>query len=222
MTERDILLVSHNVVYVATNKVNGKCYIGATQKGVLARRWIHFWHARNGRPGKFYNAVRKHGEDAFEFRPLRACSDFFDALDHERRFIAKMRPEYNLTSGGGGVKGLKFSDESRRKMSEAKKGKPGLWARVSMPQHIRDKLAHLRRTENRVLSEQTKEKMRLNARKANAARRKRVVCLNDGIEYESTTAAAAAYGLHSGQITYYCQGAHKSRRGLAFKYVCDA
>lgn len=218
---RDILHVATATVYVATNAINGKRYIGATEKTVAGRAYNHLYSAKSGRPGTFYNAIRKHGEAAFTFSPLRACVHFFDALSEEARLIAETGPEYNMTAGGGGVKGLKFSEASRAKMSDAKRGKPNHWSNGAMPQELRDQLAAIRRSEaGRPLTLKQSVAMKQNARTANAARRRRVVCLNDGMEYESVSAAAAAIGVRTSTICNALNG-RISRRGLQMKYRED-
>lgn len=208
------------MVYIARNTTNGHFYIGATEKTLAIRRRNHLWNARTGRHGRFWAAIRKYGESAFEFTPLAACKDFFDALEQERKFIAELRPQYNLTAGGGGIKGYRFSAESRAKMAQAKKGKPNHWSGGRMPQEIRDRLAAARRAERgKVLSESQKKSLRVNAAKANVARRKAVLCVTDGREYPSLTAAGKVYGLTTGQLTQYCSGMHQSQRGLVFRYA---
>lgn len=220
---RDFLLVSKCMVYVARNKINGKRYIGATDRGIGYRASRHKWNANHGQKSKFYTAIRKYGFDAFEFLPLRACTDFFDALEHEAMFIANLRPEYNLTAGGGGVKGLKFSAESRAKMSAAKMGKPNHWSNGAMPQELRVKLSAKQKARRGYpLTDRQKASIEKNRLLGNAARRRKVICINDGIEYDSVTHAARAYGLTTGQVSWYCSGNHDGWRGLDFKYVDES
>lgn len=217
---RDFLHVASAVVYVATNTANGKRYIGATDRGIAQRAYKHLWNARRGQRGKFYTAIRKHGPDVFEFKPMVACVDFFAALEVEAQMIAGLRPEYNLTAGGGGVKGLKFSAESRAKMSAAKKGKPNHWSNGAMPPEVRERLADARRSERgRKLTEKQSNAMRVNAKTANAARRRCVMCVTTGVEFESVTAAALGNGVSIATVTNLCLGRFKSRSGLNFRYL---
>lgn len=217
---RDFIHVASAIVYIARNKINGKCYVGATEKPLKERAYGHFWRAKNGRRGVFSSAIRKYGEDAFEWSVIFACRDFFDALDWERVFISKIKPEYNMTEGGGGVKGLKFSDESRAKMAARKKGKPNHWSNGQMPAEIRERLAEYRRAEaGRTLTEKQLAAMHRNAATANGARRRKVLCITTGVEYESVTQAAKAFGLTTSMIGYYCRGRFKSRNGIEFKYL---
>lgn len=54
------------IVYLATNTLNGKRYIGATKGTLKERRRRHRWEAKN-RPycRVFHAALRKYGEAAF-------------------------------------------------------------------------------------------------------------------------------------------------------------
>ena len=101
-------------VYMATNTVNGKRYIGATRKGMQARRRHHLKDAV--RPGKtrdcprFYDAIRKYGGDAFEWIVLATLSTAEEMYKEEERLIAAMKPEYNIAVGG-----LIFTSKERQK-----------------------------------------------------------------------------------------------------------
>lgn len=207
-------------VYCAVNLVNGKIYVGATSKGISARRSSHFCRASRGEDGVFVRAIRKYGRNSFEFVMLKVCRDWDDALESEREKIAELSPEYNATKGGGGVYGLRHSDESKAKMSAAKIGKPGLWARQPMPDEMRRKLGDLRRAEKglRNITPDHKAKLLVNAAKANAARRRPVECLNDGMIFPSATEAARKHGVSTSQITHWCDGM-VSRKGLKFRRV---
>jgi group I intron endonuclease len=209
------------VVYMALNKINGDCYIGATEKGTKGRQSTHRWQVSHG--GKshivFYRALKKYGEENFKFLTIKQCVDYWDALESERAYIALMKPRYNMTSGGGGIKGYKHTPESKAKMSAAKKGKPGLWARVAMPQEIRDRLAAHRRAEKGKPRSLKSQAAALELVKiGNAARRKKVICLNTGVVYLSLTEAGAAYSLTTGQIARLCKLGCATLKGLRFSY----
>jgi hypothetical protein len=166
--------------------------------------------------------MAKYGEDAFDWAVIRQAPDFFSGLAAEREEIARRRGAldlYNLTDGGGGVKGHRHSAVSREKMAAAKRGKPSPWSGGKMPKEIRERLAACRRAERGAIrSEKAKAAMRQNSQTANAARRKSVVCLNDGVVYGSVTEAAVAYGVTHGRVSYLCSGSHRSRSGLDFRY----
>lgn len=210
------------IVYAAINRVNAKSYIGATEKGLEVRRTRHFANARRGQLSKFYTAIRKYGEDKFNFVVLQNCKEFFHALNVEREYIALLKPEYNMTEGGGGVKGLKFSDVSREKMSLRKRGKPSHRKGKSLTLEQRDAIsrsvkAHAEKLKSVGLFPH--DHMARLTKAGNAARRRKVICLGDGRCFDSVTEAAAHYGLTTGRVSYSCQGTHKSRRNLQFRHV---
>lgn len=187
------------VVYIAINVKNGKTYVGATQKGMRTRKLKHFANAERGQDGKFYNSIRKHGRNAFKFLVLRECKDYWEALDFERQFIADFRPDYNLTDGGGGVKGLKMSDAAKLKMRLAKLGKPG----HPCPDWIKKKMAELGKASKGI---------------AKPSRWQPVECLDDGKIHESVKAAASYYGITSPEVSVSCTKNHR-RGGYLFRRI---
>jgi hypothetical protein len=191
------------ILYQAVNQINGKRYVGLTEKGFVARKMKHLANAKRGQSGKFYTAIRKYGAENFIFEELITCYDYWDGLEKERQFIVALRPEYNLTAGGGGVKGLKFSIESRAKMSAAKKGKKG----HPCPEWVKLKNAELRRAERGIIK--------------HPSRYRAVYSITDDLVFESVKAAASHYSTHPAQIIYWASGG-KSRRGLKFKYLKES
>lgn len=117
------------LIYLITNRVNGKKYVGQTVQ-TLKNRWsAHKSTARRGR-GKFIaNALRKYGEDTFDVDILTNCKNK-KALDAAERWFIKMYQAndpkfgYNLSIGGGGRSGVHqtLSEEHKRKISLSRKG----------------------------------------------------------------------------------------------------
>ena len=109
-------------IYKITNTVNGKSYIGQTRHDAEKTRIRDHFNGHGNRILK--NAVKKYGRDAFTVEILHdgIIPEFLDILEIEA--IAKhntVRPAgYNLTTGGGAGT---HSEETRRKISESKKGK---------------------------------------------------------------------------------------------------
>lgn len=90
-------------VYVVTNTINGKQYVGYTN-GLPEKRWSsHKTVARKGSPWRFHQALRKHGEGAFEWRVVSTHATDTEAKQAERDLIAQLRPRYNMTEGGDGT-----------------------------------------------------------------------------------------------------------------------
>jgi len=132
------------IIYRVTNTRNGKVYIGQTG-GTLAERWKrHIQGARQGIRSRFYNAIRKHGSDAFVIEQIDSSllNGKTDRL--ERMYIKRygsMNPEvgYNITPGGDGAGrgaehpsfgkpgpnlGRTFSEAVRQKARLRQLGKP--------------------------------------------------------------------------------------------------
>ena len=114
--------VRQGVVYYLRNTVNGKGYVG--QSVDKEARWAaHISDARSSRPGyPLHRALKKYGVDAFTGEVLRTCT--IDRLDEvETFFIKKLRTftgdgGYNLTRGGGGLRGLRHTEATRMKLAE--------------------------------------------------------------------------------------------------------
>jgi len=109
-------------VYVHTNKINGKMYVGQTcQKPEY--RW------GNGKNYEecpyFYNAINKYGWDAFDHEIIAANLTKSEADNLEKLLIKQfntMDPDVGYNLKEGGTNGT-FSEVSRKKMSESQTGK---------------------------------------------------------------------------------------------------
>lgn len=113
----------YGVIYLITNLINGKCYIGQTVQYYPIQRWLkHCQLANKGDKRPLYHSIRKNGRRNFSFQILwHAFSK--DALDlMENVFIKEyqsMAPfGYNLHEGGAWGRHL---PETRIKISEASK-----------------------------------------------------------------------------------------------------
>jgi group I intron endonuclease len=73
------------VIYLITNKDNGKYYVGKTTKS-LEHRWArHLASSRNGKKGLLYNSIRKYGEEGFYIEELQKASN-----EEELNYLEKM------------------------------------------------------------------------------------------------------------------------------------
>lgn len=97
------------VIYKATNKINGKIYIGKTYN-FEKRKNEHIYEMNNGLP--FHNALKKYGLENFEWEIIDHANTDKDIREKEIYWISKLRTcinfedcnGYNLTLGGeGGV-----------------------------------------------------------------------------------------------------------------------
>jgi group I intron endonuclease len=120
--------VSVKVIYKATNKVNGKVYIGCTVKQLCERVRNHKNSSLKGGKSYFHCAIRKYGIDNFCFDILDVCDDIDEMFALEHYYIDyfksnKRKNGYNMTEGGLGNVGWIPSKSTRRKISNSMKGK---------------------------------------------------------------------------------------------------
>ena len=68
-----------------------------------------------------YKAILKYGYSNFSLEILEYC-DIKDIISREQYFLDLLNPEYNSLKIAGSSLGFNHSEESKQKMSEAKKG----------------------------------------------------------------------------------------------------
>lgn len=116
-------------IYLVQCKVTGKQYIGQAKqdpnkgKGSgTARRWKQ--HQRQD--SYLCRAICKYGKDAFDVQTLLDCPEE-DTNAYEEMFISlykTLSPKgYNLTTGGQGMLGRRYSEQARQLMSEKAKAR---------------------------------------------------------------------------------------------------
>ena len=106
-------------IYVLQNKVNGKCYVGQTKKRLFQRLYEH----SKNKEMLIGRSIRKYGVDAFgQYEYVGIPMDDLDHFEREMiRRVGSVFPNgYNLSLGGN--KNKQASDETKRRISEAKKG----------------------------------------------------------------------------------------------------
>ena len=110
------------IIYKATNINNGKAYIGYDSQWPR-RKKQHLRGALRGEKWLFENALRKHGEEAFEWSIIKENATFQDEIDlisqHNTFYLTGHG--YNLTLGGEGKLGHKHSPETKKLLSEKAK-----------------------------------------------------------------------------------------------------
>lgn len=138
-------------IYSICHIESGRIYIGQTRDRFIERYWHHVWKLRQGTHDNSHlqRAWSKYGESAFEFRVVEVVDDLSMIDDREIYYIIEARGQvagcYNVADGGGGKSGVpmsdtakrivgaknrqhnlgkRASDETKRKMSELRKGQP--------------------------------------------------------------------------------------------------
>lgn len=115
-------------VYLVTNLINGKHYVGITSRGAQERFKGHLWEAYSGSKTIFHNALRKYGIENFKLEVIESNIPQELAEERERYYIKAYdsyypsKKGYNMTEGGNGTVGYVFTDEAKAKMSKAHKG----------------------------------------------------------------------------------------------------
>ena len=192
-------------IYLVTNLVNGKMYVGQTIKTVEERWKVHLKEAKRGRVGHLYQAIRKYGAGAFVAEGVTGCDSQGQLNELEKMWIILLgtkdkRWGYNMTFGGDGCSGYTFSEESRKKISRAMQGHP-------CSQSQRDAISRIHRGKVTPLSVRQKmaacwdsarrEKQAEVARRVNAVENKRLgdyACPTCGREFRQVT--KGVYGGH--------------------------
>lgn len=116
-------------IYIITNVKNNKCYIGSSSHCIKNRITVHKRFLKQNKHDNSYlqASYNKYGKDAFRFEILEYCEkeeciireqyymDIYKSYIRENGYNLREKAESNLN--------VKFSKESKRKMSIAKLGK---------------------------------------------------------------------------------------------------
>lgn len=221
---------------------SGKVYVGITSQAPT-RRWAH-GHGYRHNP-YFLKAIQKYGWDNFTHEVLCSGLSKEAACEKEMELIRFHRSNneeygYNLSSGGEFPStGITLSEETRRKLSESKRGDKSPWYGKKFSEEHRRKMReshlgkHFWNDEQRAqiserqrgeknhnygkrASEETRKKQRDSHRKYNVLQvdvEGRIVAV-----FPSTRAAATAVGSHSGVISSVCRGERKTAAGYRWRY----
>lgn len=104
-------------IYMLTCRINGKRYVG--QSINIKRRMNEHKRCKSFAP-VICKAIAKYGWDAFDKTVLEFCP--VEELDEkEIHYIAKLKPEYNLTKGGDSPTGYKHSPETKELLKQLAK-----------------------------------------------------------------------------------------------------
>ena len=174
----------YGIIYLIKNKVNGKCYVGQTQKekGFDYRYYcsgegierVYNYHKSLREHNRSYNehllrSIEKYGFEAFE---VNKCLDYAFSLEElnikEKVYIQlydSLKNGYNETLGGDGTEGRPHSEETRQKISEANKGDNHPMYGKYHTEETKQKMSKIKKGENNPMhgnhhSEEAKQKIR--------------------------------------------------------------
>lgn len=211
-------------IYLVTNKINGKIYIGQTKK--KDRWYYHVWEANNGRKSNMilHKAIRKYGAQNFTYQILVSGISKNRIDEYESIFIKSFESTnssigYNYLAWGsaynGEMKGEKHPHFGKKNEKLAERNR----LRIGIPSSVAQKEASSLVHKNVPKSEAQREKMSLSRKeycknnkdkvlaaslKGNAKRigksfkNKRwrsVRCIESGAIYENARMAGIKMGL---------------------------
>lgn len=123
-------------IYLVRSLVNGKMYVGQTNK-TLKQRWS--MHVFTAECPVLHRAIEKYGRENFAVEEIHKCASREEMNFVEMFYISFLNTKvpygYNLTDGGGGRQGFEVSQETREKISKANTGKAHPWMDQSGPKN---------------------------------------------------------------------------------------
>ena len=200
------------ILYLATNKINGKKYVGATGRSLKKRMIEHESHAhKNANNGYFYKAINKYGFASFEFKVISTHNSKDEMFDAEIEYIANHSPEYNCTLGGEGRLGGAMSGEAIEKIRQ-----------IHIGNKYRLGKTHTKEVRNVLKGHGVKnigifkKYMHLGPQKSS----KSVMCLDDLMVFPSASDAARRYNVARSAVIELCNGqrGRKTVGGFRFSY----
>lgn len=116
-------------IYMILNRVNGKAYVGSASASINKRRKEHWRMLGKGCHSNRHlqRAWDKDGPSAFVFRVLEFCGAA-ECLQKEQHWLEHLgtcdpRRGYNIRQDAASNRGIKWSDESRARLSLAQAGR---------------------------------------------------------------------------------------------------
>jgi group I intron endonuclease len=148
------------IIYKAENKINGKVYIGQTTEDFKKRIQRHKQSALKDNNIYFYNAIKKHGWNNFDWSIICETDSFSKLNVLEKFYIAaykKMTDVYNMTDGGGGRTGYQLTKETKFKISTSAKGRIAPNKNIPHTEATKNKIRI--KAIGRIITDETKAKM---------------------------------------------------------------
>lgn len=208
---------------------SGKIYIGITSRDPKLR-WGYGYKYKE--QTYFYRAIKKYGWNNIQHEVLYSNLTRGQAITLEQGLIHYYRSNnnkfgYNITSGGEGLTGMKLSEETKAKISKAHMGMPGYHLHQSEESRRKISLAN----KGKKRSEECRRQMSLSRRGQKAkpstierlrqANYKPVVCIETNVEYKSIKEASELTGIKYEKIAQCCRKTIKTANGLHWRFKSD-
>lgn len=114
-----------NTIYIISNIINDKVYIGQTSRPIESREKEHFYYYKTI-DTHIYRAMRKYGVENFNMTPICSVFNVDDLDDLEIQIISEydsFHNGYNMNEGGNSMRGYKHTVETKKKMSMKRMGR---------------------------------------------------------------------------------------------------
>lgn len=205
-------------IYAIVNLANNKLYIGSAVR-LKQRKNLHLSQLRKNKhhSKKLQHTYNKWGEVYFVFKVVEYC-ERNELIEREQFWISQFDFDtqlYNLNPTAGSQLGYKHSEESRKKMSIAQKGK-------IFSDETREKISGA--CKGRIVSEEGRKNIKEAQKKVAMTKGKKVNQLDKitgeilATFYSVRNAAATMNGNHS-SISGVCNGKMKTAFGYGWQFV---
>ena len=199
---------------------SGKYYVGLTSLKPK-KRWAR---GRGYKTQVFNRAIQKYGWNNIEHQVIASNLTKEEAEKFEIRLIAELHsnnPKYGYNVDNGGNGSSKFTEETKRKISQSVSGQnnPNFGKRLS--KETREKISKANMGLCRPHTEETKKKMS-QSKKGNKNPGKKVVCEN--MKFETVKDCAKFYGVNYSTMHNWLIGKRKMRKDFiekGLKYLND-
>ncbi len=217
------------IIYKITNKINGKVYIGQTVQS-LHKRWGQHCRTDQSYCRLLSHAIQKYGRENFTIEQIDHAHNR-DELDAKEVYWIKFYDSMNRDKGynllGGGNKNHTVSEETRKKLSEAGKGRPcSEYAKLVLrllrtgKPKPKEQIEKMRQTKIRLGVHKGNKNYSFGRFGKNSAVAKAVINVTLNKTYDSATAAALSVGVKDcSTIVKCCKGTRKTAYGYKWEYV---
>lgn len=233
----------YGVIYMIMHDKSGRAYIGQTTQLIPDRVRYSIRCAFDKHNGLFNTrlscAFREYGIEEFTVWELSRhySREELDRAEIEtiKKYSTNHFAGFNSESGGkknftynketlermrnsrvgerNGRYGKPVSEETRRKIGQANRGYRSAW---KGKKHTEDELKRI--------GESNREYYRLHPERAeaiSARMKKKVICCNTGVIFNSLKDAAKSIGTSNGAISRVCRGKRKAIKGFHFEYYTE-
>jgi len=195
-----------------------KIYIGQSRD--IRVRWMGYKSSNKNAKyqTRLYRSFVKHGIESHKFDVICHCEE--SELNKLEAYYIELYQSFdtkhglNLTSGGGGCK---ISEETRKRMSLARIGKPAANKGVkASKESIKMRIITMKM--NAANGKKRKSKKGVNAGGLNAGAKK-VINIENGMTFETIRAAAIYYNIKASNLSNKLNGYGRSKNSTPFRFL---